>query len=1145
MQYLRSTNASRTAAQIASATRIPGQEVSRTLLKLQERKLVAKTQSGWRANGPVDSSSWTTGPNADVLTDPQHNPVGARGGGGRANSHATGHLQIDPASRWADFRRLCLYYAECVRLEERACISEFSDKEGKQFITLPGPIDWRAVSSGQRVRLVPDSAFEDFIRQSRGRRGCMTLYLGAPIDVFVGESKSDGSTYRIVSPVLVTPAIATISGGNLEIQPTNLIEINHGWLERRLPNAQKRREFLDEIGLSPNLSEDDEQDDLWTVSGFEETVRLLFSSHRDWWREFADLRNLTQKPPLSEVTESGLRNRAVLMAQPSLKFTKRLHDELHRLAFKVADEDLDRSALTALFPHKSASEDMHRADEVANGRDQLAEYCLLNDAQRSACQQALTQPLTVVTGPPGTGKSLVVSHVLANSVVQGRPALFASRNHQAIEAVEPRLNAMTEPEALILRPSRPFRDQAAQFEWYRGMTLLLSRPHREGVEEERAAALDRLQNALADRTGTESLMSNLLGLEEGLVDAEAKLRRILSEGPPDWMEFVKRKLKAPDRAPILKLLETASSLCTERSSWLLRAITYPLRYLRIRSARQQFRLLMSTMKECLGRHAISPTGEMHLKPDRIRDVCRSWLSVIDLLEASEKSEEIKKRLQSMPNRSDLLDQLRGIKSRVEAATQAFLKIAAESAGSRISPEQREQFAALRAAMRNRPQELNDSTSNSAAAEAFRRAMPELMKHFPLWAVSNLSVAKAVPLAPAVFDLVVIDEASQCDIASVVPLLFRARRAMIVGDPMQLSHVTKINRDTEMRVREQFGVAAFEFERHTFAANSMFELAASSRNGVSVQLQNHYRCHPTIAEFCNSAFYSGTLRVMTDADALFARVGMTRTARAFSWCHVPGDAVSGSRGCHSPAQLDFVLKELTRLAEIRFPGSVGVVTPFRVQADRIRDAVHQRFPSDRLAAWRFLADTADGFQGDERDLVLFSLVGSRDMPQGSAYFLGSTPNRFNVAVSRARVALTVIGDEEWAESCGIPFVTHLLHSCRSGRSASQTACRTDLIGPVWEPRFADVLRSANLPFEQQYPTCGYYLDFALFPAGRKLAIEIDGETYHRAPGGGRRVDDIYRDFVLEAAGWKVLRFWVYQLKEDMDACITRVRAEFAG
>lgn len=200
LQYLRSTNASRTAAQIASATRIPGQEVSRTLLKLQERKLVAKTQSGWRANGPVDSSSWTTGPNADVLTDPQHNPVGARGGGGRANSHATGHLQIDPASRWADFRRLCLYYAECVRLEERACISEFSDKEGKQFITLPGPIDWRAVSSGQRVRLVPDSAFEDFIRQSRGRRGCMTLYLGAPIDVFVGESKSDGSTYRIVSP---------------------------------------------------------------------------------------------------------------------------------------------------------------------------------------------------------------------------------------------------------------------------------------------------------------------------------------------------------------------------------------------------------------------------------------------------------------------------------------------------------------------------------------------------------------------------------------------------------------------------------------------------------------------------------------------------------------------------------------------------------------------------------------------------------------------------------------------------------------------------------------------------------------------------------------------------------------------------------
>src|SRR5262249_28822156 len=155
-----------------------------------------------------------------------------------------------------------------------------------------------------------------------------------------------------------------------------------------------------------------------------------------------------------------------------------------------------------------------------------------------------------------------------------------------------------------------------------------------------------------------------------------------------------------------------------------------------------------------------------------------------------------------------------------------------------------------------------------------------------------------------------------------------------------------------------------------------------------------------------------------------------SAKACNWQHVTGDAQPASSGCHSPAQLEAILNELEKLASNKFSGSVGIVTPFRAQASRINDAVHQRFPQDRLAAWRFLVDTADGFQGDERDLILFSLVGSPDMPLGSAHFLQSNPNRFNVAVSRARAAITVFGDENWAETCGIPFVSQLLRRCRA-------------------------------------------------------------------------------------------------------------------
>jgi len=97
-------------------------------------------------------------------------------------------------------------------------------------------------------------------------------------------------------------------------------------------------------------------------------------------------------------------------------------------------------------------------------------------------------------------------------------------------------------------------------------------------------------------------------------------------------------------------------------------------------------------------------------------------------------------------------------------------------------------------------------------------------------------------------------------------------------------------------------------------------------------------------------------------------------------------------------------------------------------------------------------------------------------------------------------------------------------------------RKDLVGPVWEPALAAAMREAGLPFFQQYPACGRYLDFALMREGLKLNVEVDGETYHRSGTGGHVVQDIRRDQMLISAGWKVKRFWVYELREDMQRCV---------
>ena len=81
--------------------------------------------------------------------------------------------------------------------------------------------------------------------------------------------------------------------------------------------------------------------------------------------------------------------------------------------------------------------------------------------------------------------------------------------------------------------------------------------------------------------------------------------------------------------------------------------------------------------------------------------------------------------------------------------------------------------------------------------------------------------------------------------------------------------------------------------------------------------------------------------------------------------------------------------------------------------------------------------------------------------------------------------------------------------------------------------------AGLPFVQQYPACGRYLDFALLRDGLKLDVEVDGEspTGLRRPTKDRRPT---RDLVLVADGWKVQRFWVYELREDLRGCVRTIR-----
>ena len=116
------------------------------------------------------------------------------------------------------------------------------------------------------------------------------------------------------------------------------------------------------------------------------------------------------------------------------QYTKTLLRELLTIG-ATPDGELDRTALRFLFRtggHGIAGDEALRGDALSM---KVADTAPLNSEQRTAVESLLCNPLTVVTGPPGTGKSQVVSTVIANAHLYGQSILFASRNHKAIDAV--------------------------------------------------------------------------------------------------------------------------------------------------------------------------------------------------------------------------------------------------------------------------------------------------------------------------------------------------------------------------------------------------------------------------------------------------------------------------------------------------------------------------------------------------------------------------------------------------------------------------------------------------------------------------------------------------------------------------------------
>ena len=302
--------------------------------------------------------------------------------------------------------------------------------------------------------------------------------------------------------------------------------------------------------------------------------------------------------------------------------------------------------------------------------------------------------------------------------------------------------------------------------------------------------------------------------------------------------------------------------------------------------------------------------------------------------------------------------------------------------------------------------------------ALRRVLVQL---FPVLGTTLLSMGNVVAAGRGGFERLVIDEGGQCHPAYVVSGLLRADAALIIGDVHQLEPVIRLTEDDEARVQRMAAVTMAPqrmapYRVHTAGTASAQRLADEAVT-QRLALPDHFRCQPEIISICDALCGYG-LRVHTPPGAVTSMVPALSHAVMLS--PVTGTQVRLRGSWHNPPERARVMALLRGLLEGGVPAAdIAVITPYVGQLDMLREAMNRvGLPIEGLttphpgAGRGALGGVATGtvhrFQGGERRVVLFSTVVTEER---SLRFLNGRVNLVNVAVSRAREHLVVVGSPE--------------------------------------------------------------------------------------------------------------------------------------
>lgn len=543
-----------------------------------------------------------------------------------------------------------------------------------------------------------------------------------------------------------------------------------------------------------------------------------------------------------------------------------------------------------------------------------------NLSQKNAVNTAFTKKLSAIEGPPGTGKTQTILNIIANAILNNQSVAVVSNNNSAIENVYEKLEKS-------------------------GIGFI-------------AATLGNSQNI------------------REFIDLQNEI--------PDLSAF-----KLPD-AQLTKLKEKTTTLISQLSENLDKKNELATLQLEIENIKTEFEHFKETYKGLTNKDV---KLKRNISSDKILEL---WISLERLEERNRKINFIRRFIYRLKyglhdqtfydktlDEMILICQLKYYSTKIYEQTHRidYLKrrLKKFSFDSKMEEYTNMSMQLLKAKLYKR---FSQQKRKKYTPSELRHRSNDFIKDYPVVMSTTYSLKQSLSY-DFLYDYVIIDEASQVDLATGALALSCAKRAVIVGDTMQLPNIV----DAEMKLKTDMIFDAYKLDKaYRYSDHSLLSaLLELLPNIPKTLLREHYRCHPKIIEFCNRKFYDNQLIIHTKHTKDRTPLVVYKTSQG-----------NHARERMNQRQIDVIQQEIIpneNLEEV----DLGIVSPYRNQTN----ALQNTFKGTSIKA-----DTVDKFQGRENDVIILSTVDNEITD------FTDNPNRLNVAISRAieQLILVVNGNE---------------------------------------------------------------------------------------------------------------------------------------